>query len=451
MKTPRLITTLILLLLFINTNLLANDQAKTFIFLIHGIGSNTQTTFSHMGEALKNVLPKYEDRQVITNEFNYRTGDDQLSTLDFAYDFNQFMEQKLVESGFNEAQDKISIIAHSQGGLVSLLWIHQSFHRAYATNYHQQLDSFITLGTPFWGTSIVLFPLLISPIAKHFGDQESREMLWGSKTIDLLEEATSDKNPSFKAFLRQINVINIGGNALVYPNVASWYRSMDDDIAVPLPSSNINHFTAYDEQEHYKPNQLIDVASKQELGQFFVAQALHTLPFTKGKFKVTQALPQVPKQCMTDEFCQHISYPYVWRGLLKKPLMQLDAKIKKKSTSYTIDLELKIDHESMKPEEFEFNFYDQNGVNLKSLGYKLNTIYSRESEQYYQHTANKDHLRFIFGGRAMNLDQKKIVIEIKHKGNRFISKRVATYIQAQHTSFVKSKMIRFNDYLADLK
>ncbi len=446
----RLLKFIVILSILLVNPLLASDRekAKTFIFLLHGIGS-TSHSFAHMKEALSHALPKYQDRHYLVSEFNYQTGNDDLTTIDFASDFNRHIEETLLSNEFDERNDKISIIAHSQGGLVSLLWIHQSFHQQYRTSFHQQLDSFITLGTPFWGTSIVLFPMWIRLLAKHFGDQEAREMLWGSQTIDLLEQATSEQNPSFKAYLKTINIVNVGANALVYPNVASMRSIMADDIAVPVPSSNINHFTAHDHSTFYRPGELIDVAKKEELGKFFLAQGLHTLPFTAGKFKYTQGLPQVPKQCVLNEYCQHISYPYVWRGILRMHNTQLDHRIIQKTKSYTLDIELKVDQESMKPDEFELMFTDEHGRLLADTGHKLAIAYQRESEEYYPGSNNKTSLRYIIAGRAPDLAQKKVIISIKHKGNRFLPKRVASFIQAQHTSFIKSKMLRFNDYLAN--
>lgn len=430
----------------------ATDKAKTFVFLIHGIGSDTETTFKEMKSALGNALPKYSNRQFYFSDFNYETGNDSLNTLDFAESFNGHIGETLMHEGFDPNIDKISIIAHSQGGVVSLLWMTQSFSGAYATDYHQFVDTFVTLGTPFWGTSIVLFPLWMKlTLGKHFGDQEAREMLWGSQTINYFEKMVHDSTGGFKKYLQGINIVNIAGNALAYPNIASWSSYMDDDIAVPLPSANINHYMVKDHDTFYKPDQLIDVAEKFEISQFFVAQGLHTLPFLKGKFYLTQGLSQAPKQCVKNENCKHITYPYIWRSLLHFPLKQIDQKIMEKSKSYTIDIDLKVDLETMKPDEFEFTFTDMNGKKLTDLGHKMRLIYDRESEEYYQDGVDKRSLRFIFAGRAPSHLQQKVVIGVRHKGNRFISKRIVSYVGAQHTSFIQSSMLRFNDYVSALK
>src|SRR5690606_7915045 len=76
--------------------------------------------------------------------------------------FNKF-------GGLNE-NDKISFITHSQGGIITLVWLYHTFLMTddkYAglrdsalhferlnPQYFKHVRNFITLGTPFWGSKL---------------------------------------------------------------------------------------------------------------------------------------------------------------------------------------------------------------------------------------------------------------------------------------------------------
>ncbi len=175
---------LILVLAFLGTAQAQECSSKNHIFLIHGIGGSAKT-FGVMDKYLAQTNPCY-----IGTAFEYDTGNSGLSTHDFAGAFDKFLHQKLSQNGFT-TNDKISLVMHSQGGLVGSLWLLSI--RETRPEIYSKVDSFITLSTPFYGSKAarlgrkILFSRLglskeenpLSPM----GRTELKEMSYGSSTI----------------------------------------------------------------------------------------------------------------------------------------------------------------------------------------------------------------------------------------------------------------------------
>ncbi len=440
--------TLILLNILFWSAISTTFGATTHVFLIHGINSNTERTFVDMPKALDKVLHKRSNRDYIIRTFDYDTGSDSLGTYDFAESFNNFLIDHFMKEGFNPDEDKISIVGHSQGGLVSILWLNQSFNGRYSTDFHQYVDTFISLGSPFWGTSITLFPIWMTrTFGKAFGRIESIEMLWGSHTTDYLQKELNTPSSKFYQYLEGINVVNVGGNALGYPNTATFNRMMDDDIAVPISSSNLNYYYTNDDVEHYRSGRVIASEKKTKLSQYFVVNGLHTSLSKISVYKwlrPLQGMAQIPKRCIKNEYCDHMAYEYVWKGLLHLPMEQKDKRIVRKTTSFSIDLDLKLDHPNITPKEFEFEFRNADGSRL-DRDVKLTVLYDREEDDYYD--AATSNVRFIFAGRAKDGHEHKLLMKVNHKGNRFLAKSYKITVAPQKTTFIKGRMARFNDSL----
>ncbi len=179
----------LLFVLFVLTGIAqASDcVSRNHVFLIHGIGGSAKT-FGVMDRYLKKTGPC-----IVPESFVYATRDAKLSTFDFARTFDDFSKAKLKKNAFSET-DRVTLIMHSQGGLIGSIWL----LRIRETNpaLYKQIDSFITLSTPFYGSKIarlgkqILYSLAAennNPISP-MGKVQLNDMSYGSPTILFIEE-----------------------------------------------------------------------------------------------------------------------------------------------------------------------------------------------------------------------------------------------------------------------
>ncbi|MFN3455289.1 MAG: esterase/lipase family protein [Pseudobdellovibrio sp.] len=137
-----------------NQDLNYNHKPRHFIFTVHGLGGD-QTTFGSMLPALKQHIEYVNSSyEIVTDTFVYPTGRENVNVELFVKLFENFLSDKLNQYQF-APEDKISLITHSQGGLVATLWYLKSLYSAdpIQRTYAEHVSGFVTLGTPFWGSS----------------------------------------------------------------------------------------------------------------------------------------------------------------------------------------------------------------------------------------------------------------------------------------------------------
>lgn len=163
MRTPLLLLPLVFLLSCISTENQSqrkpNSKPIHHIVTVHGLGGKIDT-FGSMAETLSEDLREVDDSfeyKVHTffyyDKFDENTQEDTDSYL-FARLFGEFIEQRITPS----PSDKISILTHSQGGLISIMWYFKVFAMRAGWSqwapYIQMVDTIVTSGTPFWGSKI---------------------------------------------------------------------------------------------------------------------------------------------------------------------------------------------------------------------------------------------------------------------------------------------------------
>lgn len=206
--------------------------SRNHIILIHGIGGSSRT-FGVMDK----YLNKINNCNVAVN-YIYDTGNSKLSTFDFATDFDQFIDRTLAKNKF-QTNDKISLVMHSQGGIIGSLWLLNT--RAKNPELYSKIDSFITLSTPFYGTKIaslgkrVLFSLAAkdnNPLSR-MGKIELQEMSYGSSTILFLEN-------NFSRIFENTHIrfLSVSGEKLVSHSFLG-----EGDTTVSPYSANPNHYS----------------------------------------------------------------------------------------------------------------------------------------------------------------------------------------------------------------
>lgn len=361
------------------------EKRNHFVITIHGVGGTnstqpgkdrTKSTFGYLDLLLKQHLTKIqpqEETQVLS--FEYPTGNLTKSTFDFAYNnLSSFLDSELPKRGFKRG-DRITFIAHSQGGLVAAIWytgvkllVNQDGDPAPELEkyqiYSQATDRIITIGTPFWGSKLATAAMYKdgidiesqSLLAKllDLGIRELKEMSFLSNTIYKFRRtaiALSSKEEFQEKFKDAPELINIGGvfpedneklfyhpdlvpedKGLKIANIAVKFLNeklkkhafaseiansdkvlrSESDIAVTIPSGR-SQFLYANHQVTCQKSVLLD-------SQFEIARI-----FPKSKYILTESIhaplmaPRsvgmvfVPEFCMDPKKCVHPTYRYVLR------------------------------------------------------------------------------------------------------------------------------------------
>lgn len=211
---------------------------RHYIIAVHGIGGD-ETTFGSMSSVLLNHLKQLRpETEFIFKVFTYPTGNSNLNTFDFGYKYlSRFLRENIPQP---TSQDRITFVAHSQGGLVSSIWFAGAalgvdadgeFNSEQANEikkdqiYSNITDQIITLGTPFWGSKLATFLNDTERVQIHkipglnyllnLGDKELNEMSFSSNTIYSFRRTAIALTESSKFWnLHQPEFIQIAG---VYP------------------------------------------------------------------------------------------------------------------------------------------------------------------------------------------------------------------------------------------
>lgn len=298
-------TFLLFLVLFQVTNSYARElceNGRNFIFLIHGINGSERTFGS---------MEKYLNQNDACNKaqgFIYDTGNSKLSTYHFSDDLSNFIQKSMDENNF-AGKDKISLIMHSQGGIVGTLWLNKI--RTGNPELFKKVDSFITLSTPYWGSSMAtigdnfFFTLPekadnpISPI----GRTELEEMSHGSATIKAMQSVYHD------VFSSHIRALAIGG---LKRNFNPYFG--EDDTTVSVYSSRPDHFSLTTKVfSGNKAKVKKEAFNKTELIQFVPVQATHF------KFDLP-GVASLPSDCLIEDSCDHPSIDYINKHLAGEPV-----------------------------------------------------------------------------------------------------------------------------------
>ncbi len=294
-----------LLSLLISSSLALSQEVCTkrnFIFLIHGVGG-TAKTFGSLSAILNQKDPCF-----LAKPFVYSTGSNS-TTADFANDFDGFVEKNLKQNNATD-NDKISLIMHSQGGLVASLWLNQI--KIQKPNLFAMVDAFITLSTPYWGSHMAkagqrfLFTLpeeVDNPISP-FGRKELEGMRYGSTNI-------KDLHNNFESIFgseSKIRKLAVGG---LRSNYSSY--TGEDDTTVGIYSSR---------PDHYKLEKSIDVNVK--TGEILASQFTKTnyfqfVPVVATHFPLdVPGIANIPANCLgalPNKKCTHPSLPLILEHL----------------------------------------------------------------------------------------------------------------------------------------
>lgn len=365
-------------------------ETKNHIFLIHGIGGN-RTTFGQMETYLNQF-----DKCFVTTSFEYDTGNSFLSTYDFAQSFNNHVQDK-IKSGVISVHDKVSLIMHSQGGIVGNIWLNMI--RQTDMVLFSQVDSFITLSTPHWGADMAnlgkkLFFTLpetwgnpISPI----GRIELNEMSYGSGTI-------RDVHWSLPQVFAHKSVRPLA--------LAGYHKGADGiigegDVVVPVYSSRADHY-ASEETVSFSDSFVAARFTKHETTPFVVVRADHiqmTLP----------GIASLPKKCIKSDTCDHPSIAAITNHLKGRSVASVPAKL----------------------ENYRINLYLQN-TNASSRDISVELL--DDGTQFRKAAAKlTEGIAFTLEGKTRKEGVQKYLLLVKVKGHRQV---VEVSAEAGYTSIL---------------
>ena len=339
-------------------------KPRHVVITVHGL-SGSKETFGYFNEATQKYLtelnPNYD---VKTVNFVYPTGrSEKNGAAEFALGpqgLGQFIKDQFADRPLT-ISDKISLVGHSQGGLISYLWFFTGvMNQNEDFKYIKQVDSMITLGTPFWGSKIssiltdkrnvdiIPFIRLFAPDNFKTTRREISDLAYGSDTVDLFRRLAiqMDNEPALDEQIEKLPVrlINITGVLprdksdlfvskkseslisgttkdlinLVYKlfnKSISGNRRVESDIAVPVTSSRWDFI--YTKPKRISQDTFINAKDYQDFAHFskrtkvYFTESAH-LPFDTNN---TFSMAYINKACLEVETCDHPTYRYVLKQL----------------------------------------------------------------------------------------------------------------------------------------
>ncbi|WP_408098268.1 hypothetical protein ACJVC5_04970 [Peredibacter sp. HCB2-198] len=390
--------------LFLTSFAFAECVSKNHIFLIHGIGGG-KGTFGSLEKILNAQNECYQARS-----FEYDTGSER-TPKEFALDFHKYL------SSFPIApQDKISLVMHSQGGLVGTLWLNHLLSEK--KEIVKQVDAFITLSTPFWGANTahvgkVLFYSLPEKVETNpvspFGRNELNEMSFGSATIHEMSQSLE----SIFASIPNLRPLAVAGmRRKPGPKLG------EDDLIVPTYSMRPNRIYLKDDVQLYNRIARSPAA-------FIQTNEVPFVMVPADHIRLTQAgVAYIPEKCEKDLECGHPSLKFI--------LDQIKGAQVGKGSDYDLA-------------RFRFTMFVTNPDNLdyenKDLTIEVSGLDKKTKvplmERFTPKLGNaklKEGLAFTFRGSTKELGTTSLEITLKYK-NRAIKTYTAP-IEAGRATFL---------------
>lgn len=415
---------------------------KQVIVTIHGIGANA-SVFGYLAEALQIHWTSSDELQY--KSFEYQTGDDQFSTQDFADQLDLFLKSKCQLNEF----DQLTIIGHSQGGLVALLWLFKSFKRK--SPLLGNVKSLITLATPFWGSKIAELGSSIYQLwdrtGKSFflptGKIEMAEMTFLSDTIFFIRQLLiSPEHQDFQNFLKNdINFFALGAYAKALMRLREFIGGpsfFESDGAVCIPSSRPDFYYLENSDTDYSPADILklDQFKKSDYATFGVVQAVHhTFASIEGPIF---GIAQIPKACLQNKYT-HPTFP------LLLPLLNASEKPSTITTqnyrfqSFILDLNLRFidmaDPQNLNELLIEVSFKNLDHSPLSKKEVSLGKLKANFSDHVYHSVLYPNHLRLHFHGQLhCRTDHYFLLMKIKYP--KMVERNIEVLLRPSYSTFI---------------
>jgi hypothetical protein len=408
------------------------------IFLIHGIGGD-RSHFGSMKQSLVNAFSsEQEEQQFHVHFIEYDTKNNNKTIQDFSLVMNEKIEG-IVGDNLPDS-DKISIVMHSQGGLVGSIWLFRSLQRleGYGSDLIDNVDCFMTFGTPFWGAKTAIFAKRIKDefskvgidLPLPFGTKQLGDMEFGSDWSYHMRTAIieSDSNDQLTLETKGIRFLNVAGIADVLSplgHFVSGGANYEDDSAVPLPSSRFNFL--------YHVN---GVVKEIDWSPYYLVDALHLSPLPEERS--LYGLVQIPKNCIQDRYCDHPTFELIWKTILHAQIPK-GRQVEKEVRSFMIDLNVQLP-KGRETSSLEVELLALDGDALENSRVRLSSteLYgsgSKTSKKY------KTMIRYYFNGyfKDSNTSVREALL-IRISGVGLSTQEITMTVQGGYSSFADIKM-----------
>jgi hypothetical protein len=431
------------------------EKPRHFIFFIHGIGGNLES-FGSMPNLLTKELDtseaKYSHESFI---FVYPTNDPTLDSDDFALSFADFLNSKLEK--IIRPQDKISIISHSQGGLVATIWLfHASLlQKEFYPKYTDKLDAFITLGTPYWGSKIATiatednfltehFSSIVKSVLSKLGKRQLQEMSFSSATTLRFRNNMAHVPANILEHIRKkIRPLNIAGMA----NLSSYFyqatyglssglsvlkayafggKNFESDTCVSIPSARFDSIYTLENSPTYQTN----------FSPLLVVNSIHASPRPEEVYD----LAYVPASCSQLDTCKHPTYKYVLDFILgkKMPLSAPGVPFDELS-GFTLSVRVNFPFASPKQQDVKVELISSSS-DIKNIVMANKKELLSEHESFVDDPAKSISSEYLhFTGHFTDLKNLKdgAIVTLKIKGPKTETKYIQTRIAPILSTFVE--------------
>lgn len=411
------------------------------IFLIHGIG-DSQQGFGSAEVVLTRLLNESSDKTKFSLEsFEYQTGNDDLNTVDFAKSFSIFFKEYFKNKPLKH-DDKFSILAHSQGGLVTMNWLYHSFKGDSGfTDFKyikKHMKTFVSAATPYGGTEIITLGLLSQRLRQllQLGVKELEDMYFPSAMISKMKRILLGEDAEFLSFLHSLDILNVVGVVHKLPPLSSSAGKLQDDTTVPVTSASMNFYYLKNHKKYF-PGDMISASETKIFKNATVVpvNAAHiAVLFVPGIIKI-------PSECRVLSDCKHPAFKFYLNHLLDKKLPKVEEKIR----SFVIKLKLEVSKESLdyssRENEFKFDFHSSSFNASKYIGNKffLDSVEETETTRIYE---------FYYAGKLPKKKLKKHIVNIEINGPTtfHIKRKVDFKISPGHQTTIDLKLMSLRDY-----
>ena len=419
------------------------------IFLVHGIAGN-RTHFGAMGPALERALGEADPSlQFLAIPFEYETGSPTKTTAVFAQELGDAIHAFFTSRGGIHSGDRISFVTHSQGGLVGIRWLFHSFagDAAFHPEYAGIVDSFITLGTPFWGAKVASLGSVVRKSGGSllellpFGPLELRDMSLGSDALvefkDLLIKP--ELQPIWKRIFKQTRTLNVGGVPKSLKNLSGLIpnrEEFEDDTAVPLPCARFDFIQS-------DGNESALVAF--QAAHFITVSALHISPAPNDKN--FPSLVQVPESCVKSIDCPHPTFKFVYEHLLGRALDEWPIS-PSRLTSFLLYIDLRTDPaHPVHSGEIKIKFHGKREKGWKwfkkpKLDYELSAPLEPYSSGHIR-SSEGGTIRFYFTGtipRRSESSYEERLLDFSVSAPGYEPRRLKARVRTTYTTFVDAPL-----------
>jgi hypothetical protein len=398
---------------------------------VHGIGGSAETWGElenpkdpsspvTMGLALEKHLreinPNYEHKFY---NFTYKASKEYKNTFEYAEGRLSDFIDDIFKDREIQPEDKISFVAHSQGGLVTMIWYVDSLvtdalnqEGQYRKDlkrfakYARQVDSITTVGTPFWGSKLatrfsdpanVNLPMVLGMFNPH----EMHDMAFNSNTVYKFRRSTIalSKRPELKK-LFTAKLVNIAGifpkdqNKLYYKHVHNDKSFMtkatrfildtlrsfffdvgfggdryESDVAVLAPSSRLGFMYADDLDDGSRAEitgESFKEADFFDGSKWILTESLHS-PISPAH---NVGMAYLPKYCMDIKACDHPTYRYILNSVANCDGM--------KNCNTAVLNQINEDQNALNAEDNKINA----GLQSKLQGYEVEMVLRLPGREY---------------------------------------------------------------------